>query len=127
RGDERQWVESLQAGLGLALGPAKLDVATVTASLAFRLTYDHEIFWYDKSDVPTSRSTGYQTDLLICDEYSNKDWVPRVVIECKLGTVSTHDALTYSAKAATHKKVHPYLRYCILIGNWGQDPLPGRL
>jgi hypothetical protein len=39
------------------------------------------------------------------------------VIECKLKTVTTHDALTYSAKAATHKNVHPYLRYGIIVGH----------
>ena len=42
------------------------------------------------------------------------DWVPRVVVEFKLG-FTTHDALTYSAKAATHKNIHPYLRYGVVI------------
>jgi hypothetical protein len=41
--------------------------------------------------------------------------VPRVVVEFKLGGFTTHDALTYSAKAATHKNVHPYLRYGVVI------------
>jgi hypothetical protein len=40
--------------------------------------------------------------------------------------VTTHDALTYSTKAATHKHVHPYLRYGVLIGDFGTS-LPGRL
>jgi hypothetical protein len=47
------------------------------------------------------------------------------VIECKQG-VSTHDALTYSAKAATHKQVHPYLRYGFLLAGY-ESALPGRL
>jgi hypothetical protein len=52
---------------------------------------------------------GYQTDLLISERLDDgEDWTPRVVVEFKLGSVTTHDALTYSAKAATHKNVHPY-------------------
>jgi hypothetical protein len=44
-----------------------------------------------------------------------------------LGGVTTHDALTYSAKADTHKQVHPYLRYGILIGDHGKKAVPTRL
>lgn len=36
-------------------------------------------------------------------------------------------AITYSTKAVTHKNVHPYLRYGILIGRREHYPLPGRL
>ena len=39
----------------------------------------------------------------------------------------SHDALTYSAKAATHKNVHPYLRYGVLIGAYRGKSLPVRL
>jgi hypothetical protein len=65
--------------------------------------------------------------LLIAEELeAAAQWVPRVVVEFKLGSVTTHDALTYLAKAATHKNVHPYLRYGIIIG--GLDgPVPKRL
>jgi hypothetical protein len=52
--------------------------------------------------------------------------VPRVVVEFKLGKVTTHDALTYSTKAATHKNVHPYLRYGIVIGGFDKA-VPKRL
>jgi hypothetical protein len=45
----------------------------------------------------------------------------------KLNSVTTHTAITYSQKAATHKNVHPFLRYGILIGNRKHYPLPGRL
>ena len=41
--------------------------------------------------------------------------------------MTTHDAITYSEKASTHKRVHPYLRYGIILGNRGTYPLPGRL
>ena len=52
---------------------------------------------------------------------------PRIIIEGKLGSVTTHDAITYSQKALTHKNVHPYLRYGIILGNRKHYPLPGRL
>jgi hypothetical protein len=34
-----------------------------------------------------------------------------VAIELKSGSFSTHDIITYSAKAGRHKQVYPYLRY----------------
>ncbi|HXN85748.1 MAG TPA: hypothetical protein VN867_06730, partial [Candidatus Binataceae bacterium] len=45
--------------------------------------------------------------------------VPLVVVELKCGSNSgytTHDVLTYSAKAARHKELYPYLRYGMAIG-----------
>src|SRR4051812_41605171 len=127
RGDEKQWVESLQAGLVPRLVLEDSEGAAVKVCIGCRLAYAHEILRYSRENVATSRSAGYQTDLLIYDEYSDSSWIPRVVVECKLGGVTTHDALTYSTKAATHKHVHPYLRYGILIGAYGGRVLPGRL
>ena len=69
----------------------------------------------------------YETDLLVYDALDQDVWIPRVVIECKLEGVTTHDAITYSRKASTHKQVHPYLRYGILIGSWGKGQFPARL
>ena len=63
----------------------------------------------------------YQTDILIVEELPGDRSLPRVVIEVKL-SVTTHDALTYSAKAATHKQGHPYLRYGILIAKLRSVP-----
>lgn len=44
-----------------------------------------------------------------------------------MGNINTHDAITYSQKAANHKSVFPYLRYGIMLGNRQHHPLPGRL
>ena len=41
--------------------------------------------------------------------------------------MTTHDAITYSQKAANHRSVFPYLRYGIMLGNRQHYPLPGRL
>jgi hypothetical protein len=96
------------------------------ACVGERFTYAHEIFLYPKGSSGETTSRHYETDLLIYDIRENGDWIPRLVIEGKLRGVSTHDALTYSSKAATHKHVHPYLRYGILIGAF-DDAIPGRL
>jgi hypothetical protein len=50
-----------------------------------------------------------------------------VVVEAKVDSVTTHDAITYSQKAANHRAVFPYLRYGIMLGNREHYPLPGRL
>lgn len=54
-------------------------------------------------------------------------WKPRLIIELKVKTVTTHDAITYSQKALSHKNVHPFLRYGILMGDRKNYPLSGRL
>lgn len=100
---------------------ARTDICAAT-----KLPYASEISRYDANDAPTHHQRSYETDLLVFDETPDGDWTPRVIVECKLGAVTTHDALTYSAKAATHKHVHPYLRYGILIGRF-DDAVPGRL
>lgn len=65
---------------------------------------------------------------MLVREVNNKGlWKPRIVIEAKLYRITTHDAITYSQKAMTHKQVHPYLRYGIMVGNRKNYPLPGRL
>lgn len=124
---EREWVKSvLRPGLQDALLPCNADGWTVAVDPGKKLTYAYEILQYG-TDGPEQRlSPGYETDLLVSDTRDGGQWAPRVVIECKKGNVTTHDALTYSTKAATHKHVHPYLRYGVLIGDFG-TALPGRL
>ena len=82
---------------------------------------------YIDSEPEDKHTSSYETDILIYEKHHSGRWFPRVVIECKLAAVTTHDALTYSAKALTHKNVHPYLRYGILLGDWGHSPIPPRL
>lgn len=52
-------------------------------------------------------TTKYETDIPVFDRFAEGSWIPRVVIECKLKDITTHDAITYGAKAATHRAVHP--------------------
>lgn len=90
-----------------------------------RVAYRHEALEYDGDKVGTPLTKAYQTDLLIHETRGGNLWLPRVVIECKLGNVTTHDALVYGAKAASHRHVQPYLRYGILVGKF--DRIPPRL
>jgi len=86
-----------------------------------------EIISYKDNQPEETNLIKYETDLIICQNLSENEWKPRIIIEGKLNSVTTHDAITYSQKAATHKNVHPFLRYGILIGNRKHFPLPGRL
>jgi hypothetical protein len=92
-----------------------------------RLPYAYEIREFRASGRERTGSLTYETDLLVVENTNADGWKPRLVIEAKLSTITTHTAITYSEKAATHKTVVPYLRYGILIGNRGHHPLPGRL
>jgi hypothetical protein len=128
KGGEQAWVESLVGMITELVRPLSADGVSTAACWGHKLAYTHEIDRYDANDDPTSPPPRrYETDLLVYDEATDGGWIPRVVIECKVGSVTTHDALTYSSKAATHKHVHPYLRYGILVGGWEGGPLPARL
>jgi hypothetical protein len=76
---------------------------------------------------PETQSISFETDLAVIETAQDGGWKPRVVVEAKLGSVTTHHAIAYSQKAASHRAVHPYLRYGIMLGNRKHYPLPGRL
>ena len=65
---------------------------------------------------PKNRS--YETDVLIYDVEDDDSKIPLVIIECKITAVSTHDLLTYGAKAESHRTIFPYLRYGMVIGEF---------
>jgi hypothetical protein len=98
------------------LATLALPEGQVTVGDGVKLPYTSVIQAYSRDGKATSGESSYETDLLISDTASDGSWTPRVVVECKLGGVTTHDALSYAAKAATHKHLHPYLRYGVLVG-----------
>jgi hypothetical protein len=51
---------------------------------------------------------------------------PRVAIELKSGGVSTHDLLTYSAKASLHRSLHGYLRYGLFVAGDGSKGISAK-
>ncbi len=122
--NEKKWVS-------LVLDRLKSHIQAQDKSLiieqGIKLPYSYEIVNYRFSEPPKHRVMKYETDLLISDRITDDIWKPRVVIEAKIKSVSTHDAITYSQKAATHKTVHPYLRYGIMLGARKHYSLPGRL
>lgn len=123
---ESDWVDSLIPRLQKALQGSSTGTLRIEASSGKRLAYRYEVFRYKDTKPVKANPTGYETDILVRDQLDDGLWVPRVVVECKLGRVTTHDAITYSAKVDTHKEVHPYLRYGMLIGNI-RNGVPRRL
>ena len=100
--------------------------SNIIVHIGKRLPYGSEIRQYS-GDTPEQNTKDYETDLLFCETTADESWKPRLIIECKIKSITTHDAITYSQKAISHKSVHPYLRYGIMIGGVGSTPLPGRL
>lgn len=127
---EKAWAKRLAARLQRDLASTRGGKGDrVTVEPARRLLYAHGVMRYDGPNSLVSSQpfqAGYETDVLIADVGLDGSWTPRVVVETKLGQISTHDALTYSTKAWTHRHVHPYLRYGVLVGGLG-GPLPLRL
>ena len=122
--NEIEWAKSVQTLINNQL--EKRD-PTLTMKQGAQLPYTSEIRLYHDQLPVTYDAISYETDLLLIESTSDGKWKPRVVIETKIVKVTTHDAITYSEKAFTHKRVHPYLRYGILLGDRKQYPLPGRL
>jgi hypothetical protein len=118
---EAQWVELVASRL--AAGRPLGDSVQVRTGL--KLSYGHEIVSYGQRH--DTKTISFQTDLAIVEDLADGLWRPRVVVEAKVGKVTTHDAITYSQKASAHRAVHPYLRYGIMLGDRQHYPLPGRL
>ncbi len=122
---ETEWVE-------LVANAVRADLADSDQSLRvetqLKIPYGYEIRAYRKEQEPETEAISFATDFIVVESHSDGSWKPRVVVEAKVGdTITTHDAITYSHKAANHKSVFPYLRYGIMLGNRQHHPLPGRL
>ena len=75
-----------------------------------RVNNNLEVVSQEQVRKPKRGTSAFQTDLCIFEDKTPEVSIPRVVIEFKTG-ITTHDVLTYSAKAVRHKKIYPYLRY----------------
>jgi hypothetical protein len=87
----------------------------------------YELFLDENLDIavpdyknPKRGYSAFQTDVCIF-EPRDKVLVPRVAIEFKT-TITTHDILTYSAKAGKHKTIYPSLRYGVIASNLQSIP-----
>lgn len=92
--------------------------------LLYQVTVDNELRLTVKPENPRRGNSAFQTDLCVFERKSSGVDIPRVVLEFK-GGITTHDVLTYSAKARKHKQVYPYLRYGILMSE--EASVPGRV
>ncbi len=120
--NEKEWVELMADRIG---GSCISHSDALSVRVGMKLPYGYEIFEY--SDAPIDKAIEYETDLVILESLPNDRWKPRLIIECKINSINTHDSITYSQKASSHKSVHPYLRYGVILGNRHDYPLPGRL
>ena len=120
--NEADWVERIAAELK---GQQWLEQDGLALRTGLKIAYGCEIRSYGPQ--PETQIISFETDLAIIETAEGGRWKPRVVVEAKLGSVTTHDAITYSQKAVSHRAVHPYLRYGIMLGNRKHYPLPGRL
>lgn len=94
------------------------------AALLYQVTVDNRLSHTVDVKRPVRGNSAFQTDLCIFEKKSDEVSIPRVVMEFKT-RITTHDVLTYSAKATKHKQVYPYLRYGIVASS--ETSVPGRL
>ena len=120
--NEIEWVEEVARSL---TNQAWLSEEGLTVKTGLKLAYGCEIMSYGQHIEP--KTISFATDLVVTEALTEGRWKHRVVVEAKLGSITTHDAITYSEKAAAHRAVHPYLRYGIMLGYRKHYPLPGRL
>ncbi len=95
--------------------PYRLEVSL---NLFYEVVVDSRL--HIRTDVrrPMRGQSAFQTDLCLVECFPSESGnevlkVPRVVFEFKQ-RMTTHDILTYDAKARKHKAVYPYLRYGIV-------------
>src|SRR5689334_122662 len=79
------------------------------AALLYEVTVDNMLALTVDPKRPVRGDAAFQTDLCVFEAKAGEVVIPRVVLEFKV-RISTHDILTYSAKARKHKQVYPYLR-----------------
>jgi hypothetical protein len=92
------------------------------AALFYQVTVDNRLRLTIDPTEPRRGQSAFQTDLCVFEELEDVA-IPRVVMEFK-GSITTHDILTYSAKARKHKQVYPYLRYGVVAS--ADRVVPGR-
>lgn len=96
------------------------------ADVGQKLCYANEVRQY-RNAIAECQEVNFETDILLYEWVDDEVWKPRVVIETKIGGVTTHDAITYSKKAHNHRAVHPFLRYGMFMGNMRAGGVPARV
>ena len=126
---ERQFTEDLIARVRPGITSAKIETGR---SVLYEMPIDDDGVVNmgvdsDSGVAIRGRGTGFEQDILIFEEREGGHTavIPRVIAEVKLGGVTTHDAIVYSYKAESIRRVYPYCRYGMVIG--GLCNVPGRV
>lgn len=120
---ESDWAKSVTENIHTFVKTLSENYA---ADVGQRLCYANEIRLY-RNQQAECHEVGFETDILVYEWMDDEVWKPRVVIETKIDGVTTHDAITYSKKALSHRNVTPFLRYGIFMGGLGQLGVPARV
>jgi hypothetical protein len=91
------------------------------AALLYQVTVDNRLALTVDPKLPVRGDSAFQTDLCVFEQKSEGVVIPRVVLEFKT-SITTHDVITYSAKARKHKQVYPYLRYGLVMSQVAAVP-----
>jgi len=119
---ETEWTKKISDELNIELLSKGLH-----SQVGQKIPYSIEISSYGTDWTPYFLAPDfYETDLIVYEEKSGK-YIPRVIIEAKYERINTHAAIAYCEKAQRHKNLMPQLRYGMMLGNWKNRPLPGRL
>jgi len=97
--NEKEWIKEVKKRL-------EKEIFFKDTNLSFYdgRNYSFEIISYKDNEPEETNPIKYETDLIICQNLSENEWKPRIIIEGKLNSVTTHDAITYSQKAAIQSK-----------------------
>ena len=106
---ENEWTKYICELLRKELDTNKYEITCLE-----RVPYRANIVGFDDNGKEKIEYMKYQTDLLI-KEIVNNNSIPRLIIESKFGSITSHDAITYSNKAQSHKEIYNGLRYGIMI------------
>jgi hypothetical protein len=94
------------------------------AALLYQVTVDNQLSLTVDPKRPMRGNSAFQTDLCVFEAKDEDLLIPRVVMEFKI-RITTHDVLTYSAKARKHKQVYSYLRYGLVASD--EAVIPSRV
>jgi hypothetical protein len=88
---EPEWVELVAKIVKpeLTVLGQSLDVQTQV-----KIAYGYEIRAYSYEKEPETEAIEFATDFIVVEDIDG-GWKPRVVVEAKVGSVTTHDAITY--------------------------------
>ena len=118
---ESSFVSTFEAAAIEVMGSKAVVVRK--ANLFYQLSLDRRLqLSVGDTRLPARGSSAFQTDLCIC-ELINGLQFPRVVVEFKT-KITSHDVITYSAKAGKHKAIYPCLRYGLLASE--EPHIPGK-